>query len=140
MSRHTMLRSAASVAGTVLLAVTAAGCGGGDEEGRFDDEVSEVRAAVEAGDRERALEALDVLALDALAAHEEGELEEAELQEVAELIDAAEQNVAELTTEATTTTTTTSSSTTTEPPVTEEPDDDDEDDGERKGKGKDKDD
>ena len=140
MSRHTTPRRAASLAGAVLLAVTATGCGGGDEEGRFDDEVSEVRAAVEAGDRDRALEALDVLALDALAAHEEGELDEAELQEVAELIGAAQQNVDQLTADATTTTTT--STTTTTVPVTEPADDDDDDDDDEKskGKGKDKDD
>ena len=132
-------RRAGSLVGAVLLAVVLAGCGGGDEEGRFDDEVSQVRAAVEAGDRDRALEALDVLALDALAAHEEGELDEAELREVAELIDAAEQNVDQLTSAATTTTTETS--TTTTAPVTEQSDDDDEDDDDKgNGKGKDKDD
>ena len=84
-----------------------AACGGaGDSDGTFDDAVAEVRAAVEDGDAERATSALDGLALQALAAHDEGTIDDDELSEVAELIESSKRLVGEVVPTTTTTTTT----------------------------------
>ena len=128
--------SAVLVAGALLV-----GCGSDDDAGRFDDDVEEVRAAVDAGDHERARQALDALAVDAFAAHQEGEIDRAELEEVAQLIASASEAVDQLVQPAPTTTTSPPS---TAPPETsaqhhveEEEKDDENDEGEKK---KDKDD
>jgi len=127
-------RLAALVAAGALLAA----CGGSDE-GRFDDAVADVRAAVESGDREQALERLDGIALLATAAGQEGELEPSEVEEVASLVAQGRALVDQQLPPETTTTTEAPA-----PPTTQsvgdvldggEDGDDDEDDG-KKGRGK----
>lgn len=103
---------AVALLGSAVLAGTLAGCGSGGD-GRFDDEVSAVRDAVEAGDGAAADQALQALAVDALAARGEGVIDEAELQEVAELIEASRAELAQLVPSTTTTTTTDAQETTT---------------------------
>lgn len=117
----------------VVFALSA--CGSGEEAGRFDDDVRAVRTAIDAGDRTAVDQALDTLALDALAANEDGIIDATELDEVAQLIASVRAHVAEIVPPETTTT---ASTTTTEPPVAADDDDaEDDDDGERgKGKGK----
>jgi hypothetical protein len=133
-------RPATGLLAGVGLVVALAACGSGEEAGRFDDDVRAVRAAIDAGDRTAVDQALDTLALDALAANEDGIIDAAELDEVAQLIASVRATSAELVPaeEAEETTTTT-----TEPPPTTAPvvHDDDEDDDEEGGRGKkDKDD
>lgn len=130
-------RAARALAG-VALAVAVSACGSGEEVGRFDDDVDAVRAAIDAGDRTAVDQALDTLALDALAAEEDGTIDGAELDEVAQLIASVRATAAELVpAEAPTETTTT-----TEPPpstsaVDVDDEEEDDDDGDRgKGKGK----
>ena len=126
----------ALVAGALLV-----GCGSDDDAGRFDDDVEEVRAAVDAGDHGRARQALDALAVDAFAAHQEGEIDRAELEEVAQLIASASEAVDQMVEPAPTTTTSPPS---TAPPETSEQDgekdEDDEKDEDEKKKDKDDDD
>lgn len=109
--------------------LTVAACGGSDASGTFDATVAEVRAAVDRGDRDAAVAELDSLAVEALAAHEAGQLSDGELDEVARLIESSHRQLDALlpTTTSTTTTTTT---------TTVQSDDDDDDDhtkGKRKG-------
>jgi hypothetical protein len=136
-------RAVRALAGVALVVVISA-CGSGDEAGRFDDDVRAVRAAIDAGDRTAIDQALDTLALDALAAEEDGTIDGAELDEVAQLIASVRATAAELVpAEQAEETTTTEPPPTTAPVAVDEADDDDDDDdddGER-GKGKkDKDD
>lgn len=116
------------VAAAVLLGTSLTACGG--DSGSFDASVAEVRAAVAAGDRDTALAGLESLAIDGLAAHESGDLTDAELDELARLIASSRQQVETLLP----TTTTSSSTTTTSPPPPDA--DDDHDGGKGKGKGK----
>ncbi|HEU5085639.1 MAG TPA: hypothetical protein VFU14_20025 [Acidimicrobiales bacterium] len=122
------------IAGIAVTVLVATACGG-DDIGIFDEQVAEVRDAVEGGDRDAALAAIDDLAVFALAAHEEGEVDDTELQELAALIDHARAQVDAELPEPTTTTVTTTTTTTAPPPPPDEDDEDDEDDGHR-GKGK----
>lgn len=79
-----------------LTGVLVAACGA-DDVGRFDAQVAEVRSAVVDGDQAAALIALDDLALTALAAHNDGELSDAEITEVTELVQSTRVLVAQLT-------------------------------------------
>lgn len=90
------------IAALVLGGAVVTGCGQ-EEAGRFDDDVAEIRAAVAQGDARRAELALDALALDALAAAEDGVIGQGELDEIAHLLESARATVAELLPEATTT-------------------------------------
>lgn len=140
MRRHLWARGVAAV----LTAIVVTGCGGTDE-GAFDAEVADVRSAIEAGDHQAANDALDTLAMHALAAHDEGNVSEAELAELSQLIESSRALLDQVVPPPTTTTTTTTSTTTEPPPPTEveEEDDgdkDDDDDKRGKGKGKGKDD
>lgn len=128
----------------VLTASVVIGCGGSDE-GAFDAEVAEVRSAVESADHEAANEALDALAMRALAARDEGTVSEAELGELSQLIESSRALVDQVVPPPSTTTTTEPP-----PPPSTEADDkdedkddddkDDDDDEKDKGKGRDKDD
>ena len=129
-----MARIGAAVAAALLVAA----CGGGDEDGRYDAGVAEVRQAVEAGDREAALASLEQLGADAFVAHSQGEVSEEELVELAGLLEQARVQVDDelppSTTEAPTTTTT-APVTTAPAAVTDVTDiDDDRDDDGKKGK------
>jgi hypothetical protein len=125
-------RALALTAGALLLAAC-----GGDDGGRFDAEVSKARAAVEAGDREAALAAFDEIAVEALGAGQSGEIEEAELQEIAALVQQGRMLVGEELPGATTTAEAPTTTTTDAPVVVQaSPDDggddrDDKDDDER---------
>ncbi|MCO8126123.1 hypothetical protein NHL50_02760 [Acidimicrobiia bacterium EGI L10123] len=133
-------RLAAAVAAALLLVAC-----GDDADGRYDARVDEVRGAIEAGDREGALAALEQLGTEGFYAHAEGEITDDEVAELAGLIEHARAQVDQelppptTTTEATTTTTTT----TTAPPATppapvfeDDDDDDDRDDDDKKNKGR----
>jgi hypothetical protein len=138
MRRRLWVRGGAAV----LTASVLMGCGGSDE-GAFDSEVAEVRAAVESGDHQAASEALDALATRALAARDAGTVSEGELAELSQLIESSRALLDQVVPTSTTTTTTTS--TTEPPPPSTEPEDDDDeddkdDDDKKKGKGQDKDD
>lgn len=115
----------------VAAGLALAACGSDDDVGRFDESVGEIRSAVIAGDRTAATEAIDALAIEGLAAHEDGDIDDAELDELARLIASTRAQVDALVPAPTTTTTTTT--TTTAPP------DDDKDDDDKPGKGRDKD-
>ena len=108
-----MTSTARAFALAVLLAMFAAGCGADDDSGRFDDAVAQVRAAVDAGDREAATNGLDVVAFQALAAHDEGAIDGEELAEVAELIESSRLLVADIVPAPTTTARPTTTTTTT---------------------------
>lgn len=135
----------------VLTASIVMGCGGSDE-GAFDAEVADVRSAVESGDHQAATEALDALAMRALAARDQGTISEAELGELSQLIESSRALLDQIVPPPTTTSTTTTSTTTEPPPPSTEGDDGDEDDDKDEedkdddedekgnGKGKDKDD
>lgn len=126
-------------------ALVAPACGGDETSGTFDDAVAEVRDAVEDGDAERATSALDGLALQALAAHDEGAIDDDEVSEIAELIASSKALVGEVVSAESTSsgdiaTTTTTSTTTTTEAVFEEvyedgEDDEDEDEDKEEGKG-----
>lgn len=134
-----MIRRAVTLVAATLLLVA---CGDGDGDGRFDAAVDEVRAAVQAGDRDAAFAHLDAVGILAMEAHAEGELGEDEVAELGALLDQARLLVsAEVPAPATT------EAPPPEPPTTEPApapvDDDDDDDDEkrgRKGDKKDKDD
>lgn len=131
--------SARSVAWALIgvgLVVALSACGSGEEAGRFDDDVQAVRRAIDAGDATAVDQALDTLALDALAAQEDGTIDAAELDEVAQLVAAVRATAAELVPAPTTTTTTTTTTTAPPPPVIDE--DEEEDDDDERGRGKDK--
>lgn len=115
-----ILRSTALAAGLAIAACS----GGGD--GRFDATTSEVRTAVSAGDRAAAIAAVDRLALDGLAAHEAGTLDDAELDEFASRVASVRAQIDQLLPTTTTTTTTTA-------PPEDDDEDDDKDRGKRKG-------
>ena len=141
-----MIRGRAVVPRVVLAAsfVLVAGCGGGASDGRFDATVAEVRAAVDAGDHDRASGALDALALEAVAAEQDGAIDDAELAEVTQLVASSRQLVDELVDEGAETAPTTEATPTTVTEPVERDDgegdgDDDEkddDEGDEKGKGK----
>jgi hypothetical protein len=139
-----VIRRALTLAAATLLLVA---CGSGDDgDGRFDAAVDEVRAAVQAGDRDAAFAHLDTVGLLAMEAHAEGELGEDEAAELSGLLDQARLLVAAEVPEPTTTT----EAPPPEPPTTEPAsapapfvdDDDDDDDDKKKNKDnkKDKDD
>lgn len=121
-----------------VAAVVLASCG--DDGGRFDDGAEAVREAVQSGDRSGALSALDEIALQGLEAHAAGDLTDAEIDELAELVEQGRALVDQELPEPTTTTEATTTTTTTEPTpsVTDDDDDrgDDDDDDRRKGKGR----
>lgn len=91
----------------------------GDDGGRFDDQVAEVRTAIDAGDHAGAEAALENLAVAALGAHQAGELSDDEVAEIASLIESSRALLGEVVPPATTTT----ASTTTAPPTTTPPPD-----------------
>ena len=132
--RPSRLLPALVVAGALLFA----GCGSDDGDGAFDASVAEVRAAVADGDADRATDALDGLALHALAAHEDGTIDDDELSEVAELIESSKSLVDDIV--PTTSTSTTSTTTTTTVVFEGDDGDDEDDDGEGRGKDRKKDD
>ncbi len=78
----------ACVATAVTLVTALTACGHSDP-GRFDAGVAEVRAAVDAGDRAGALDALDRLARDGLVAYQDDAIDEDQVQEMAQLIDSS---------------------------------------------------
>lgn len=135
---------------TALAAALLVAACGADDGGRFDEQVAEVREAVEAGDREAATSSLEELRTTAFAAHAEGELGDEALFELTGLVDRAQAQLDDELPEPTTTTT--EAPTTTAPPTTppapvfeadSEPDegkDDKGDEGKGKGKGKNDDD
>lgn len=125
------MRRAAALAAAALLLV-ACGDGGG---GRFGDRTDAVRSAVESGDRAGALASLDEIALEGLEAHAAGDLSDAEVQELAALVEQGRALVDETLPEPTTTTEATTTTTTAPPPVFDEDDDDDDDDKPGRGKG-----
>lgn len=117
------IRVAFVCAAIVLTAFAACG----DGESTIDEHVGAVRAAVDAGDRDAAATALDELAYVAGVAAGDGELSEAEIEEIALLIESSRQLLDQVI--PTTTASTTSTTATTEPePEPEDP--------EPKGKGK----
>lgn len=131
-------RTMRALAGVGFVVVLAA-CGSGEEAGRFDDDVRAVRAAIDAGDLTAVDQALDTLALDALAANEDGTIDAAELDEVAQLIAsvrATAEQVVPGEAEEPTTTTTTTTTTAAPPPADDGDDDDDDEEDEEKGRGK----
>lgn len=128
-----MIRRAVALAAAAIVLVSCGGAG----EGRFDDRADAVRQAVEAGDRESALAALDEIALQGLEAHAAGELTDAEVDELARLVDQGRALVDEELPAPTTTTEATTTTTEPPPPVHDDDDeDDDDDDDDEKGKGK----
>lgn len=117
-----------------LLAAVGIGCG--DDVGRFDQHVADVRAAVDDGDHEQATRVLEDLALAAFAAHEDGAIDDAELEEITGLIDSSRHQLDQLVPPETTSNappTTPAPTTTAE--VIDPPDDDDDDDENEKNKG-----
>ncbi len=108
-------RAAAALAGILLLAVSTAACGHGGAS-RFDASVAEVRAAVDAGDRAGALDALDRLASDGMAAYQQGAIDDGDLEEMASLIDSSRALVDQALPNATTTTAAPTTTATTAPP------------------------
>jgi hypothetical protein len=113
-------RLAAAVAAALLFVA----CGEEAADGRYDAQVAEVRRAVEAGDRDVALVALDDLATTAFSAHAEGQISDAELAELDVLLTRARAQVDEELPESTTTTSTaapTPTTSTTDPPTTPAP-------------------
>lgn len=151
-----MTRTRAFVVVCALALAASVGVACGDDGGQFDDDVAQVRAAVASGDQAGADRALEDLAIAALVAHEAGTLTDAELAEIADLIESSRVLLGEVlatpadapvdTTEAVDVTPPTEPPTTAPPPPPEpEPpadddDDDDDDDGKRgkkKGRGSD---
>lgn len=132
-----------------LAALAAAGllvaaCGGGDDAGRFDAHVDQIRTAVSQGDRQTALAALDELSVEAMRAHAEGDVDDAELQQLDGLLQDARAMVDEQLPAPTTTArpTTTTTQPPPPPPDEDDEDEDDDDDGEKgnsdRGRGNDK--
>jgi hypothetical protein len=111
-------------------------CGSGDEAGHFDDRVDAVRAAVAAGDRHAALAGLEDLGHVAMAAHAEGQLDEAEIQEVAVLIEHGRVLVDQQLPEPTTTSTAPPPPPPPAPEAVDVDDDDDDDDEKEKRPGR----
>jgi hypothetical protein len=72
----------------VLAVAVGAGCGSGDD-GRFDESVAAVREAVATQDRTYAMQALDDIALRALAARDDGAIDGEQLAELVTLIDSS---------------------------------------------------
>ncbi len=135
MTRPTQWRHAAvALIGAVLLAASVAGCGVGAS--RFDASVAEVRAAVDAGDRAGALDALDRLASDGLVAYQQGAIDDGDLQEMASLIESSRALVDQALPAATSTTAAPTTTTTTAPPAPPK-DTGKKDAGKGKGHGKD---
>ncbi len=126
-------RIAIAVFGAVSLVATACG---DDGPGRFDADVTAVRDAVEAGDRDAALEAIDALTYGALEAHAEGDVDDAELTQLDGLLSDARILVDQRLPAPTTTTTTATTTTAPPPPPPPDDDDDDEDEGRGNSKGK----
>lgn len=137
------------LAAAVLAAAALTGCGG-DDGGRFDEQVQRVREAVQAGDRDAAHEALDQIAMLGLDAGAAGELADTEVQELAQLVDQGRGFVDEELPPPPTTTTTTvdrpdAEAGGVETVPTDDPEDDDEgwwaddegdEDGDDRGRGK----
>ena len=134
-----MTRRVAAIAAAGALLVA---CGDGGGDGRFGEHADAVRSAVEAGDRTAALGALDQIALEGLEAHDAGELDGAEVAELAALVEQGRALVDQQLPEPTSTTEATTTTTTTAPPPpivaaeVEDDDDGDGDDEEGKGRGK----
>lgn len=135
MKRNTMVW-----AGAVLAVSATLGFGCGSDDGRFDASVAEVRTAVDDGDRTAAMQALEDLALEALAARENGDIDDEELSEVARLIESSQALVGQLTPRAPSASVappSTEATTTTSPPApapAQQDADNDEDDGKDDGK------
>lgn len=129
-----MIARLAAAAAAALLLVAC----GDDADGRYDARVDEVRSAVEAGDREGALAALEQLGTEGFYAHAEGEITDDEVAELAGLIERAraqvDQELPPSTTSTEATTTTTAPPTTRPAPVLDD-DDDRDDDKKNKGRG-----
>jgi hypothetical protein len=127
-------RLAAALAAALLLVAC-----GGDDGGRYDAQVDQVRQAVAAGDRDAALASLDELGMGAFAAHADGHVSDEELFELTGLVEHARAQIdVELPEPTTTTTTTTAPPTTPPAPVFDTDDDDDddkEDEKEKKNRG-----
>ena len=125
-----MARLAAAAAAALLLVAC-----GDDADGRYDARVAEVRGAIEAGDREGALAALEQLGTEGFYAHAEGEITDDEVAELAGLIERAraqvDQELPPPTTTTEATTTTTAPPTTPPAPVFDDDDDRDDDDGKK---------
>jgi len=126
-------RLAAAAAAALLLVAC-----GDDADGRYDARVDDVRGAVEAGDREGALAALEQLGTEGFYAHAEGEITDDEIAELAGLIERARAQVDQELPPSTTTTeaTTTTTAPPTTPPAPVFDDDDDRDDDDKKNKGR----
>lgn len=93
-------RLSAALAAALLLAAC-----GGDDSGRYDAQVDQIRQAVAAGDRDAALASLDELGSGAFEAHADGDVSDEELFELTGLVDHARAQVDAELLEATTTTT-----------------------------------
>lgn len=111
----------------VVLALAA--CGG--EGSRYADEVGAVQEAVEAGDRQRAIEALQALQVDVTQARQDGELEQSRFDELQSLIYESRLLIDSLLPPLSTVPPSTAPPTTQAPPPVEEPEsrDDDKDEG-----------
>lgn len=134
-----MTRSRVLVRAGALVLAVAVGTACGGDDGRFDDHVAQVRAAIDAGDHAAAEKALDDLAIAALVAHEEGAIDDAEVEEVASLIESSQALLGEVVAKPPETTAETAPATdapTTEPPPPVVDDGSDDDEGGGKGKGK----
>ncbi|MGK2930809.1 MAG: hypothetical protein ACSLFO_14685 [Acidimicrobiales bacterium] len=133
-----MSRTRTLVVACALALTATVGVACGDGGGEFDDSVAQVRAAVASGDQAGADRALEELAIAALVAHQEGTLTDAELAEVADLIESSRAHLGEVITTPTAAPVDTSPATEptpAEPPPAPPAVDDD---GAKKGKGKDR--
>lgn len=121
----------ARLAGALAAALLLVACGG-DDDGRYDAQVDQVRQAVAAGDRDAALASLDELGMGAFAAHADGHVSDEELFELTGLVEHARAQIDAELPEPTTTTTTTTAPPTTPPAPVFDTDDDDGDDEKKK--------
>jgi hypothetical protein len=132
-----MRRAAALLAATAVLAA----CSSGEDASRFEGEVQRIRQAMEAGERDDALAAFGAIELIGLDAHTTGDLDDAEAQELARLVEQGRALVAQELPEPTTTTTTAAPPVVTEHDETGDDEERDEewDEGKGRGPGKGKD-
>lgn len=122
----------------LVVVLTLAACGGG-EGSRYADEVGAVRDAVEAGDRDSAIEALQALQIDVTQAQQDGELEQDRFDELQSLIYESRLLIDSLLPPPSTAPPSTAPPNTQAPPPVEEPEDRDDED-ERDDDDKDEDD